>query len=520
MENTDHLKSYREIEEAARQGDAEAQFKLGELYFQNTGIPPQEASRWFAKAAGQGHAGAQYYLGIYFLNAQGGEVGKETIQWFQRSAAQGYMPAQRLLGSCYLGGEGGKKKPREALKWFRKAAAQGDGESLFRLGVGYTEGAGVKKDLKKGVEYFHRAARAGYPDAQYALGLYYRCGGRKPADREEALKWLARAASQGHGEALKELKRLAPARGGRGKGKNWRARIEEAWEENSAPSPEAPAPADQEERDRLIYRDWVQKAAAEGNPSAQAELGDLYYNGLEIKEDHEKAFQWYSRAADGGNPSGLYGLGVMYEQGRYVERDPGKAFEYYDRAARLGDSPSRIRAAAMLFLGEGISQDFPKAEEYIREFSAPDDGMQCSNRKMFLFEIAVGLTGKPSTKIPHLYYADNLPGKRKKLAGKTYLRPFLENRDELFLSYDDPRSEFETNGFGLGAENLAWKSAGHKTQFRPYGWKGFRGMRLQGPSIVLKGGSAIPFLMPEREQRVLFNLLTVLNRLASVQKKK
>jgi hypothetical protein len=235
---------------------------------------------------------------------------------------------------------------------------------------------------------------------------------------------------------------------------------------------------------------------------------------LEIKENYEKAFHWYSKAAEGENPSGLYGLGIMYEHGRFVDRDPAKAFAYFERAARLGDAPSQIRAAAMLFLGQGGAQDFPKAEEYIQTFTVPDNDLKNSNIKMFLFELAIGLTGKPSTKIPTLYYVDGLSEKRKKLAAKTYLRPFMENKDELFLSYDDPKSEFEANGFGLGAQKIAWKSAGHETQFKPYGWKGFQGMNLRGASLSLKNGSLIPFLMPEYEQKVLFNLLKVLNRIA------
>jgi uncharacterized protein len=514
MEKQDWLNSYREIEDAARQGDARAQFQLGELYFQNMGIPPEEASKWFWKAAEQGHAGAQYFLGIYFFSAGGGEVSKEAIQWFQKSARQGYPPAQRLLGSCYWSGDGVKKNLREALKWFRKSAAQGDGESLFRLGVGYAEGSGVKKSLKKGVEYFHRAAKEGYTDAQYALGLYYRCGNRKPGDKEEAQKWLARAAALGHSEALKELKKAAPSKGRNGRGKNWKERIEEAWEQISAEFPKTPEPADQEERDKLIYQDWLIKAAEEGNPAAQVELGDLCYSGLEMKEDYEKAFQWYSKAAEGGNPSGLYSLGIMHEHGRFVERDPAKALAYFEKAAHLGDVPSQIRAAAMLFLGQGGPQDFLRAEEYIKKFASPNDDLKCSNIKMFLFELAIGLTGKPSSKIPSLYYMDGLSEKRKTLASKTYLRPFMENKDELFLSYDDPKSEFEANGFGLGAEKFAWKSPGHKTQFKPYSWKGFQGMNLRGPSLILKSGSTIPFLMPEYEQRVLFNLLKVLHKMA------
>jgi len=65
MENQDWLKSYREIEEAARRGEASAQYQMGEWYAPNPEIPPEEAAKWFGKAAEQGHAGAQCFLGMF-----------------------------------------------------------------------------------------------------------------------------------------------------------------------------------------------------------------------------------------------------------------------------------------------------------------------------------------------------------------------------------------------------------------------------------------------------------------------
>jgi len=512
MENTDWLKSYREIEEAARRGEASAQYQMGEWYAHNPEIPPEEAAKWLGKAAAQGHAGAQCFLGVFCHGGYGEWYhNKEAVKWFRRAARQNHTPAQRFLGALYLSGSGVKKNPREAMKWFRKAALGGDSESAYQLAVGYTKGWGIKKNIKKGIEFFHRAAHQDYPDAQYHLGLYYQCGKRVPSDKEEALKWLARAAAQGHEEALKELKKLTPARG---KSKGWRERVKDAAEQYAAGIQRGPWDPQKETRDKLIYREWLIQAAQEGSPSAQAQLGNLYYTGLEIREDYEKAFQMYSRAAQAGNPSGFYGLGIMYEHGRFVPRDPAKAFSFFERAADLGDAPSQIRAAAMLFLGQGISPDFLKGEGYVQKFAGPDNEMKSSNVKMFLFELAIGLTGKASTKIPHLYYVDGLPEKRKEMAAKTFLRPFFKNKDELFLSYDYPKSEFGGNGFGLGAQKIAWKSPGEETKFKSYGWKGFKGMALNGSCIFLKDGSKIPFLMPEYEQHVLFNLLQALNRVS------
>ena len=512
MESTDWLKSYREIEEAAWRGEASAQYQMGEWYAHNPGIPPEEAAKWFGKAADQGHAGAQCFLGMFCHGGYGGgDHDKEAVKWFRRAARQKHVPAQRFLGALYLTGTGVKKNPREAMKWFRKAALGGDTESDYQLAVGYTKGWGVKKNIKKGIEFFHRAAHQDYPDAQYHLGLYYRCGKRVPSDKEEAMKWLALAAAQGHEEALKELKELTPAKG---KAKGWRERVKDAAEQYAVKVHRGAWDPQKETRDRLVYREWLIQAAEEGSPSAQAQLGDLYYTGLEVKEDYERAFQMYSLAAQAGNPCGLYGLGIMYEHGRFVPRDPAKAFSFFEGAADLGDTPSQIRAAAMLFLGQGVAQDFPRGEEYVRKFAGPGNELRTSNVKMFLFELAIGLTGKASTKFPYLYYVDGLPQKRKEMAAKTYLKPFFQNKDELFLSYDYPKSEFGGNGFGLGGLKISWKSPGGDAKFKPYGWKGFQGMALNESFILIKDGSKIPFLMPEYEQDVLFNLLKSLNRVS------
>lgn len=510
MDNADLLNSYREVEEAARRGEASAQYQLGEWYAHNPWIPPEEAAKWLGKAAGQGHARAQCFLGMFCQGGYGeGDPHKEAVKWFRRAARQNHPPAQRFLGTLYLTGTGVKKNPREAMKWFRKAALGGDTESAYQSAVGYTKGWGVKRDIKKGIEFFHRAAHQDYADAQYHLGLYYQCGKRVPADKEEALKWLALAAAQGHEEALKELKKLAPVKG---KGKGWEERVKIAADHYAAETRRKPRDPQKETREKLIFKEWLTQNAEGGNPSAQAQLANLYYTGLVVPEDYQKAFHLYSRAAEAGNPCGLYGLGIMYEHGRFVPRDPAKAFSYFEKAADLGDTPSQIRAAAMLFLGQGIVPDFLKGEGYVQKFSCPGNGMKGSNIKMFLFEVAIGLTGKASTKIPHLYYVDGLPEKRKEMAARTFLRPFFANKDELFLSYDYPKSEFGGNGFALGAQKIAWKSPGEETQFKSYGWKGFKGMVLDSSSILLKNGSQIPFLMPEYEQHVLFNLLQALNR--------
>ena len=54
----------KDEQKAAEQGDAMAQFNLGQCYTNGTGVEKdeQKAVEWYKKAAEQGHAGAQFNL--------------------------------------------------------------------------------------------------------------------------------------------------------------------------------------------------------------------------------------------------------------------------------------------------------------------------------------------------------------------------------------------------------------------------------------------------------------------------
>jgi TPR repeat protein len=49
----------------------------------------------------------------------------EAIKWYRKAADQGYAEAQTYLGTMYQDGQGVPKDDVEAVKWYRKAADQG-----------------------------------------------------------------------------------------------------------------------------------------------------------------------------------------------------------------------------------------------------------------------------------------------------------------------------------------------------------------------------------------------------------
>ena len=53
-----------------------------------------------------------------------------------------------------------------------------------------------------------------------------------------------------------------------------------------------------------------------------------------MEKDLEKAFYWYQKAAENGNKTAQYNLGESYELGNGgVNKDEIKAFEWYRKSA-------------------------------------------------------------------------------------------------------------------------------------------------------------------------------------------
>jgi TPR repeat protein len=71
--------------------------------------------------ATQGDARAQFKLGDYHY-AQGEY--KEAVRWYDQSARQGHAVAQTALANCYASGRGVKRDPSRAAQWSRLAAHQ------------------------------------------------------------------------------------------------------------------------------------------------------------------------------------------------------------------------------------------------------------------------------------------------------------------------------------------------------------------------------------------------------------
>jgi uncharacterized protein len=110
----------------AAEGNARAQSTLGLLYYHGNGVPqdPDEALKWFRRAADQDDAVAQFHLGVMFSNGEGvPQDNAEAANWFRRAADLGDAPAQYNLALFYVKGLAGEADNISAHMWFNLAAA-------------------------------------------------------------------------------------------------------------------------------------------------------------------------------------------------------------------------------------------------------------------------------------------------------------------------------------------------------------------------------------------------------------
>ena len=112
----------------AMKGNAEAQFKVGEMYETGFGVDEnlQDAELWINKAASQGHETSEFKLLYWDLEKNNLNIkNKSSFDALVSKAETENGQAMYYLGKMYANAVGVKKNTDEAMVWLNKAALQG-----------------------------------------------------------------------------------------------------------------------------------------------------------------------------------------------------------------------------------------------------------------------------------------------------------------------------------------------------------------------------------------------------------
>jgi TPR repeat protein/predicted secreted protein len=242
----------------AIQGDQEAQYELGALYYSGDSVKQDysQAALWYRRAAQQGDADAQYSLGNMFLMGEGvTQDDNQARHWYTLAAEQGHSSSKNNLeslkslqkieynspqveidtttnsdqlislddeqssqataiedttgkaeyeqGLAYAFGDGVAQNDRTAFNLFYEAAEKGYVLAQYKLGVCFAYGEGVRQDQKKAAEWYRKAAEQGYTIAQRNLATMYLDGKGVEQNKVQALAWYQVVASAGNAMDLR-----------------------------------------------------------------------------------------------------------------------------------------------------------------------------------------------------------------------------------------------------------------------------------------------------------------------------
>jgi TPR repeat protein len=99
-----------------------------------------------------------------------------------------------------------------------------------------------------------------------------------------------------------------------------------------------------EQDDAEAYK-WFVKCAQHGFAQAQTKVGLALAFGTGVEEDDVKAYQWFRRAAEQGNAEGQFWVGGGFETGAAGRIDPVQALEWWRASAEQGYPPAQIAVA-------------------------------------------------------------------------------------------------------------------------------------------------------------------------------
>jgi len=291
---------------------------------------PDQVQRYLERAAGLGHRGAHFELGLIAEEGGLGEGGREVaLRAYRNAASRGHEEAAfRLARLLWWGNGRGVREPQEALRWFQRSAQAGFGPAMAWLAQALERGDGMA------------------------------------ADPEAAAQWRARLEASSLGTTLR-ASRLSHAWEEPG-GKDLFPGVGAAWEEGGRALAELPGFGT-----AARFGTWVLVALLVlgfviaigllllfpllALPGLLG-LGFLAFLHLRLRRDMRQsgAFRRLEREAAAGDPDACFRKGMALQRGTAEHpRDPIAAGDWLLRAAQAGQVDAMAEWADMCAWGVG-----------------------------------------------------------------------------------------------------------------------------------------------------------------------
>ena len=271
LNREDYAEAVKYLNEAAKEGEATAQFELGRMYAAGRGVKPNP---------------------------------KRAYDLLRAAADQGVEEAYIMVADALRDGNGTKKDISKAVQLYRVLTAMDNPQAATALAALYRSDRALALDDPAAARLLIPMAETDDVEAQRVLA-HVLLEGLLP-DLDAAVKWLYRAAFAGSAEARLELADALRRKSFIEHGAEAMDWVALAARQGDAAGKYAMAVAYRNglflPYDSAMAFLWMQRAAAAGYPEALAMQGDVYARGIDgVRVDTEWAWLLLDAAAARGD---------------------------------------------------------------------------------------------------------------------------------------------------------------------------------------------------------------------------
>ena len=105
-------------------------------------------------------------------------------------------------------------------------------------------------------------------------------------------------------------------------------------------------------------------SADAGDATAEADIGDMYFQGHGVPVDYRQAMSWYRKAAAKGHAGAEEGIGALYARGQGVQTDYAEAMKWFRWSAAKGNADAANWIGYFYDHGQGVAKDPSEAARW------------------------------------------------------------------------------------------------------------------------------------------------------------
>ena len=255
----------------------------------------------------------------------------------------------------------------KAQEYYARAAARGNAAAQMELGFLAEKGKLGKPDPEAAFTWYQRSAQGGDRDGMNYLAAAYEEGTGVAKSLERAAEWYRRSAEGGHYYASLNLARFYRY-GMAGLPKDAGLAFAHYSDAAQLGNPVAQTElgemyfdAEGTAKDVALSLYWTSRAAEAGDGKGMARLAFMMANGHGVEQNQAGAVRLWKLAAEKGTPAAYVQLGNAYQNGLGVEKDQRIAFEWFAKAAQTGNLHAVAQVAEAYLYGDGTQVDYAKA---------------------------------------------------------------------------------------------------------------------------------------------------------------